>query len=132
MPNSSLWITGVALFAVGFLLVAGLIFGHGGWAKSAQFRVIGELVRGVHGRRAQMLLALGLVILPMGACLTFAGVTTSDRERAQRCNTQCTAEGYASARIGPNSDRDPNDRRTWFVACICEEPGMAPREFRAR
>ena len=33
--------------------------------------------------------------------------------------------------FGPNSDRDPSDRRSWFVACICEAPGRAPREFRA-
>lgn len=131
MPTSPVWFVGLALFAISLLLVASQLFGHGGVAKSAQFRVLGELLRGVHGNRARALLAIGLAMLPIAMCTIFAGVTAGDAERARRCETECTAAGYATSRIGPNSDRDPSDRRTWFVACICEAPGRAPREFRA-
>ena len=132
MFDSPLRIAGFALLGVGFLLVATQIFGHGGWAKFAQFRVLGELLRGVHGRRARLLLALGLVAWPIGMCVTFAGVGAADSERAARCETYCKAMSYTTSRIGPNSDRDPNDRNTWFVACICEGVGKPAREIRAR
>ena len=92
---------------------------------------MGDLVRGTHGQSARLLVALGQVEAPTGLCLIFAGISASDGELETRCEAQCVAAGYASARIGPNSDRDPNDRRTCFVACICEGAGKPPREFRA-
>lgn len=129
MAVSPLFLVGIAIFFLGGALFGTQLFGHGGWAKSKQFRVIGELLRGAHGTRARRWVVVSLVLLPMGMCLIFSGVTASDFERAERCERHCAREGYASGRIGPNSDRDPQDRSTWFVACICDGNEREPAEF---
>ena len=120
MAVHPIMIAGAVLSATGILIFGALLFSHGGVAKSAQFRVLGELFGGTHGARSRALLLLSFVLLPIGACLLFAGVAAADHERAERCEAFCAAEGYASARMGPNSNRVRSDRSTWFVACICE------------
>ncbi len=130
MTVSPLMIAGAVLFALGGLLFAVVLFGNGGVRKSAQFRVMGELSRGVHGRGARLMFFGSFPLLLAGACLLFAAVGASDRARAKRCEDRCVATGYESSRIGPNSDRT-DDHATWFVACICEGGGQAPVEFRA-
>lgn len=125
MKISPLFIVGGALFFVGAILFATQLFRNGGWAKSRQFQVMGELFRGAHGSAARIAVLVSFVMMPIGACLLFGGVAASDAERRNRCEARCSAEGYASGRIGPNSERDSDDRTTWFVACICEGgPGV--------
>ncbi|MFT5355052.1 MAG: hypothetical protein ACI9KE_002266 [Polyangiales bacterium] len=120
MKVSPILVVGGALFFVGAILFASQLFRNGGWAKSAQFRVLGELFRGLHGSGARTVVLISLVLMPLGSCFLFAGVASSDVERRDRCETRCAAEGYSSGRIGANSDRVSGDRTTWFVACICE------------
>ncbi len=124
-------IAGAVLLFLGAPLFAGVLFGHGGVRKSAQFRVLGELMRGVHGSLPRALLMLSFLLIVVGSCVTFAAVGAGDRARAKHCEATCTEAGYSTARIGPNSDRVQSDRTTWFVACICEEPGREPLESRA-
>lgn len=130
MPSHPLFFVGVALFFVGFLLFAGVLFSHGGVARSRQFRVMGELFSGKHGNGARLLFASSFLVLVAGACLLFAGVAASDGARAERCESHCHATGYERARIGPNSDRT-DDRATWWVACICEGGTDTPSEVPA-
>lgn len=124
-------IVGAVLAFGGAILFASQLFRHGGVNRMHQFRVLGELRRGEHGKTARLLLAVSLVLLPIGACLLFAGVAQSDRQRAERCEQRCLSEGFASAAIGPNSDRVPGDARSRFVACICEGNGRERVEYRA-
>lgn len=126
MTLSPLLVTGGALFFVGFVLFAIALFGHGGLSRSRQFRVIGELFRGDHGRAPRIVATLGVSMVGIGACVCFAAVARSDHQRAERCRAFCGSKGYRSARIGPNSDRIREDRSTWFVACICEEGDQDP------
>ncbi|MFK8004047.1 MAG: hypothetical protein AB8H86_31065 [Polyangiales bacterium] len=121
MQISPLFLVGGIATFVGAILFATQLFQNGGWAKSRQFQVIGELFRGAHGSGARIAVLISFVMMPIGACLLFAGVASSDAERRNRCEARCSAEGYEQARIGPNSGRDPSDRTTWFVACICED-----------
>lgn len=123
MKISPVFIVGGVLVFLGAILFATQLFGNGGWAKSKQFRVIGELFRGVHGAGARKAVILSFLMMPIGSCLLFSGVFASDAERRDRCEARCAAEGYTSGRIGPNTDRDSGDRSTWFVACICEGGG---------
>ena len=94
--------------------------------------MLGELIRGEHGRKARLSLMVSFVVMPIGACFCFGGVAKGDHERFRRCTAYCQSNGYNASRIGPNSDRS-EDRRTWFVACICEEGdlGKTPMEVRA-
>lgn len=130
MAISPLLIAGFVVFTLGFLVFATVLFSNGGVKKSAQFRVMGELTRGVHGQAARLFFFGSFPLLAAGACLCFAAVGSSDRERAQQCEERCVTEGFDTHRIGPNSDRT-DDRATWFVACICESEGREPIEFRA-
>jgi hypothetical protein len=122
---------GGALFVIGFLIAAGMVFSHGGSRKSAQFRVIGEIMRGDFGPKTKLLTSVGALLMVAGACFAFSGVMMADAARERRCRQLCTSRGFSSGRIGPNSDRDPRDRATAFVACICEGPGREPLETRA-
>jgi hypothetical protein len=122
---------GVALFFAGSLLFCVQLFRHRGIAKGAQLRVLGELFSGAHGPQPRAHMRLGVLMVAVGAVFLFAGVAASDRERARRCDAHCRAAGFRAARIGPNADRDPKDRSTWFVACICEGGEGAPLEVDA-
>lgn len=124
-------VVGGVFVALGGVLFAAQLFGHGGWRKSQQFRVLGELHRGDHGGTARRLFWVSLVLMPVGACLLFASVAQSDRARAKRCEERCAADGFTSGRIGPNSDRVEGDARSRFVACICEADGRESVEHRA-
>lgn len=120
MQISPPFIIGGVLFFLGALTFAAQLFGHGGVAKSKQFGVLSELLKGVHGPGPRRWLIISMLLMPMGACFLFAGVGMSNAERSERCEERCASEGYETARIGPNSDRVSGDRTTWFVACICE------------
>ena len=78
-----------------------------------------------------MLILASFPVMFFGACMTFSSVAMSDWERAKACEERCIAEGYEDGRIGPNSDRDQQDRSTWFVACICQRETLPPLEFPA-
>ena len=67
-------IAGAVLIFVGVPLFAGVLFGHGGVRKSAQFRVLGELMRGLHGNMPRALLLLSLLLIFVGSCLSFVAV----------------------------------------------------------
>lgn len=107
---------GLGLFFLGGGLFMGVVFGSGGAAKSRQFAVIGQLLRGEHGRSKRGLTLVALCCLGLGTCGTFAGVASMDAARAERCVERCRAEGHLEGRIGPSVDRDPETR---FVACTC-------------
>ncbi len=117
--------------ALGFVAFAAALFSHGGVAKSRQFQVIGALLRGDHGARPRLVLVAGFLAMIAGACLLFGGVASRDRARNEACEARCRELGHPRSRIGPNSDRDESDRRTWWVACICEGGDGDPVELRA-
>ena len=131
MVLSPMTVAAAVLFFGGALLFGGLVFAHGGAARSGQLRVIRELLDGDRGVRARRGAIGSLLALMMGAGLLFAAVASSDVERASRCRSHCEAAGYPAARIGPNTGRDPKDRATWFVACICEGGARTPLEVDA-
>lgn len=126
-----LMVVGASCALCGALLFASQIFRHGGLNRAHQFRVLGEIRRGEHGTMARRLLTLGAVLMPVGACLLFAGVARSDHQRAERCEERCVAEGFASGVIGPNTNRVKGDPKSRFVACICEGNGQESVEYRA-
>ncbi len=125
---STLMIIGAMLFFGGALLLMVLLFVSGGWQRSRQFAVFGELCSGARGaaRRVLTLGSMGLIGLAALAC--FAGVASMDAERAQRCQDHCLAAGYDGGLIGPSLDREPATR---FVACTCTAPDREALELRA-
>ncbi len=126
-----LFVVGAIVTALGFLAFAGALFSHGGLPKSQQFRVIGALLRGDHGPRPRLVLVGGFLAMIAGACLLFGGVASRDRARNEACEARCRELGHPRSRMGPNSDRDEQNRRTWWVACICEGGAGEPIELRA-
>lgn len=124
-------VVGSLVAGLGFVLFAGVLFSHGGLAKSEQFRVIGEIMRGRRGGGARLVMAVGILGIIAGGCIAFSGVAALDRARAERCREHCRAAGFERARVGPNRDRDPRDRDTWWVACICEGGPSEPIEVPA-
>lgn len=119
---------GAALLAAGGLGFLGTLFASGGWRRSRQFAILGQLWSGALGARRRRLLRTSLVALGGGAALCFAGVASMDAERATRCRDHCLALGFTQGRIGPSEDRAPPTR---FVACTCSGEGEAALELRA-
>lgn len=119
---------GAALLFGGGLTFMALLFGSGGWQRSRQFAVVGQLCAGTLGRVRQSLAMGSLALIGLGAIVCFAGVTRMDAERATRCQSYCIAAGYAEGTIGPSLDRDPATR---FVACTCIGPDRPALELRA-
>lgn len=109
---------GLALGVLAFFLTAGTMFGHGGLNKRDQFRVISELMRGTHGTDPKLRFILGVWLALLCAVFCFAGVFMIDAKKKAACGAYC---GEAVATIGPNSDRDKSDKKTWHVVCICTE-----------
>ena len=132
MPVPPVMLVGAGAFFAGFLIFGYLLAANGGWAKSKQFAVLGELRRGEHGAGAKRALRLALVLIFVGMMLCFVGVGQKDNARREACETRCSAEGYASGKIGASLDRQPKTR---FLACICEAPDtqdkVDPLELRA-
>jgi hypothetical protein len=121
-------LVGLALFFVGSALFMGIVFSRGGAAKSRQFAVIAQLLRGDHGALSRGLAVAALLSIGVGTCGTFAGVASMNGARAERCMERCQAEGYLEGRTGPSVDRAPQTR---FVACTCSGGGQEPLELRA-
>lgn len=131
MPFSIAFIVGVALFWVGGATFMGVLFASGGWRRSQQFRVLGELWRGQHGPGKRRAMKLGLLALVAAAIVTMSAVAAHDRERARRCEAHCAGSG-ARGTIGPSSQPHPtHTRAAAFVACICEGADGARQEARA-
>lgn len=124
-------IVGAIFFIVGAGSFFAALFASGGWDRSKQFRVLGELWRGEHGPGRRRAARLGLLAVLVGAVVSMCGVAANDRERARRCEAHCAASG-AVGTIGPSSQPHPTHRRAAaFVACICEGPDGARQESRA-
>ena len=120
---NTLLLAGFVFFFAGVALFMGLLFANGGVSKSKQFKVLRELVTGMHGRGARLGIVAALLLALTGLCLCFGGVAKSDMERNRACASACAARGHTRHRIGPNSDRVAGDARTSWVACICEGGG---------
>ena len=125
-------VVGIALAFIGFGLFAGVLFDSGGASKSMQFQVIGEVLGGWHGLGRRRTMLVGLFMVVLGTCTTFAGVTAHDAGRRQRCQSYCLQQGYTRGEIGP-TDATPagGDRRVAFVACTCIRADGARTQTRA-
>jgi len=119
---------GAIAFFAGGLCFLGLLFSNGGWQRSRQFAVIGQLWTGQLGRSGKLLCRASLSVVTIGAMLCFAGVARMDGERADRCQNYCVADGYEGGEIGPSVDRSPASR---FVACTCVSDTRPLKELRA-
>lgn len=119
---------GASLLAVGGLGFLGTLFASGGWRRSRQFAILGQLWSGALGPRRRLMCQLSLATVGAGAILCFAGVASMDAERAARCRDHCMALGFERGLIGPSVDRAPSSR---FVACTCSADALAPLELRA-
>lgn len=122
---------GIALAFIGFGLFAGVLFGSGGVSKSRQFQVIGEVMGGRHGPGRRRAMLVGLVMLVLGTCTSFAGVAAHDAGRAQRCQAYCLQQGYTRSAIGPSDATADRGRRVAFVACTCTRADGARTQTRA-
>ena len=125
---SILMIIGASLFLAGGLSFMALLFASGGWQRSRQFAVLGQLWSGARGTARQVLSLGSFALVGFGALLCFAGVLSMDAERAERCHSHCIAAGYVEGVIGASVDRDPATR---FVACSCKSPDRPTLELRA-
>lgn len=121
-------LVGVAFFLVGAALFMAMLFANGGAPRGRQLPVLGKLLSGALGAGKRTLTLVSLALIGFGACTSFAGVASKDRERARLCRERCVAEGYAEGRIGPSVERDPELR---FVACTCSGGRDEPLELRA-
>lgn len=112
---------GLVLFALGFVILFGLLGSVGAMAKSKQFAAMRDLAKGVNGGGKRALFFVSLLLLAIGMCGTFAGVGQSDLQRANACTALCVARGNTTGRIGPATHPDP---KRPSPACLCE--GGAP------
>ena len=111
---------GAALCMLGAAIFLGLVFSSGGIAKSQQFRVLGELSRGQHGRTKKLLLGVALVLGCFGGCTAMIGASQRDAAVRKACETKCKSDGFEQGKLGPSTERDPQKpNRHKFVACIC-------------
>lgn len=125
-------VVGLALAAIGFTLYAGALFASGGAAKSRQFQVIGEVLRGRHGAGRRLTMLSGLALVAVGTLTLFAGVAQSDAGRAARCQTYCVQQGYTHSAIGPGDATPPGGGRSArFVACVCTRADGGRTQTRA-
>jgi hypothetical protein len=125
-------VVGAVLFFGGMIAFMAVTFGSGGWRKSRQFRVIGEVMGGKHGRTRRRVAIGALVALAVSVVTLFAGVSMKDRARADRCRAHCRAAGYDGGTIGPSKARQPDDEKAAaFVACTCTAAGKPSLELRA-
>ncbi|MGV3624613.1 MAG: hypothetical protein ACO1OB_27585 [Archangium sp.] len=108
---------GLVLFALGFVILFGLLGSVGAMAKSKQFAAFRDFAVGQHGGGKRALFFVSLALLAIGMCGTFAGVSRSDYERANACTALCLARGNTTGRIGPS--RTPDSKRP-RPACLCE------------
>ena len=112
---------GLALFAVGFVVLFVLLVLEGAMAKSLQLAAVGRLASGKAGGGRRIAFFLALLGLGAGTCTTFAGVAASDSARAKACEEICRERGYDTGRIRGSTERDPKQpKRHAFVACACE------------
>lgn len=121
---------GLALAAVGFVVLFGLLASVSALAKSKQFDAMRALASGHAGPAKRGLFFFSVVAMAFGACGVFGGVAASDGDRARACQRACIDRGYAEGRIGPSAH--PDAKRP-VPACTCTggADGSTPFEMRA-
>lgn len=130
MGDQPAFVVGAAVAGVSFLLFVFVLFSSGGVAKSAQFRVLRELLSGKHGRARRGLVIAAFVGQLFGSCGIFSGVAAHDRARAERCDVHCKSLGNERGHIAA-SNKPPPPRPSGAkpipprVACHCVG-GSAP------
>jgi hypothetical protein len=119
---------GLVLFAVGFILLFGLLASQSALAKSKQLSALGHVLGGGAGAGKKGLAILALVLLGLGTCASLAGVASKDRAA---CTNYCTKLGYKRALLRDSTERDAKDpKRAAFRACACEDgPDPDPHEI---
>lgn len=124
---------GVALAAIGFVILFGLLASEDALSKSRQFAALGRLGSGRAGGGKRLAFFLALAAMGFGACGAFAGVAASDNARARACERTCKERGYARGSIRGSTAVDPQKpQRHAFVACACEGgTSSEPLELRA-
>ncbi len=123
---------GIALAFSGFALFAGTMFRGGGTARSEQFRVVGEVLRGAQGAGPRRAMLTGLFLCAVGVLTTFAGVTSRDAGRGARCEAYCRQRGFTQSALGPAEEVPPGGgRAVRYFACTCTRPDGARTQTRA-
>lgn len=111
---------GAGLFMLGVLVFMVVLFTSGGSAKSQQFRVLGEIGRGQHGAGKRIGLLAALLLVVVGACGAFVSSASKDAGVRDACTAKCKADGFENGKLGPSTERDPQQpNKHKFVACIC-------------
>jgi len=121
---------GLAIAAVGFAILFGLLASVAALAKSKQLSAFGTLASGRAGAGRRALFFIALAAMGIGTCGVFGGVARSDGERAKACQRVCVERGYAEGRIGSSAHPDP---KRPAAACLCSggASGGTPFETRA-
>ncbi|HQY64603.1 MAG TPA: hypothetical protein PK141_24560 [Polyangiaceae bacterium] len=128
-----LMIAGAGLFVVGFVTFFVLLVAHGGFAKSRQFGVVGEISSGRQGGFAQVVMVIAFLLMPFGACGMFAAVAAGDQGRKSSCNDTCVERGYRTGRVQGSKAMDPKRPNAHaFVACVCSGGASPDLELNAR
>jgi hypothetical protein len=120
---------GLALAAIGFAVLFGLLASVSALAKSKQLSAFGALASGKAGSGKRSLFFFGIAAMALGMCGTFAGVAKSDGERAKACQRTCVERGYGDGRIGPSANPDP---KRPGPACTCSGGASAATPFELR
>ena len=117
---------GLALAALGFIVLFGLLASVSALAKSKQLGALGTIASGQAGGAKRGLFIFAVIAMVAGSCGVFGGVAASDGERAKACSQLCTSSGYAEGRIGAASKPDPKHPSP---ACICSGGASAATPF---
>lgn len=129
---NSILAVGVTMAFAGFALFAGTLFRGGGAARSEQFRVLGEVLRGAQGPGPRRAMIAGLILCVVGAFTAFAGIAAHDAGRGARCQSYCLQHGYSQSALGPATEVSPDGGRgVTYFACTCTRPDGARTQTRA-
>ncbi|HVH41897.1 MAG TPA: hypothetical protein VM925_06120 [Labilithrix sp.] len=109
-------VPGLAIAAVGFAVLFGLLASVSALAKSKQLSALRAIASGREGSGKRALFFFAVAAMTIGSCGVFGGVAKSDGERANACQRMCVARGYAAGRIGRSATPDPKHPKP---ACTC-------------
>lgn len=123
-------LVGFGFFALGFVVLFGLLASEGALNKSKQFGAFGRISSGKAGRGKRISFFLGLSSIILGAIVLFSGVAANDRRQRelleQSCKKTCQERGYTDIELRNSTAKDPNNsKRPAFRACVCKG-GPAP------
>lgn len=123
-PFGILFFAGLALWALGFLIVWRMLAKHGGLDRQKTLHVVFDddsPMKAPEAKGDRMTFRIGVFMGAIGLMTLFTGISVGDARELRVCVQKCQLAGYVGGKFAPSAiDKDPSGKPR--RGCFCTTP----------